>query len=410
MQTYTFTKLTVFRQCPRRYFYRYVAKTPPCEQDRSMGRFFGQLFREALENIHRQQQEGFLPTPDEAVARFLARWTLLLDDSIKIRDDKTILSTWRDAGVQMLRDYVSRGAVPSDERIIGVELPVTVHLDDSVRLRSKIALLTVTGKDQWRVRRFLSDAKLPETYARGGDEGGPLHRIAVEQRFPESSGKIELISEYLTLGQVVIRKPGDAEINLVGLRVRGLIADIASRPTDERAFATVKSEYCNRCEFQHVCPVMRAGYVRAPIPSEGDWPSNAAAKLVDAWVEKEEFRGDFLARLAAVDTDIRNIQRGLVQIAEREGWQRVMGTRHEAIVTSLSERTGPRRKDEPIEAMALNKEIRGTAWWDQLSVPSRRAIDRAIRDPATPPALAAILARFAVQRKTTTVQLTRRRP
>ena len=34
-------------------------------------------------------------------------------------------------------------------------------------------------------------------------------------------------------------------------------------------------------------------------------------------VEKEEFRGDCLSRLAAVETDIRNIQRGLVQIAER---------------------------------------------------------------------------------------------
>ena len=202
MTTYTFAKLTVFRQCPRRYFFKFVAKTAPCEQDRSMGRFFGQLFREALENIHRQQQEGFLPSADEAVARFLARWTLLLDDSIKIRDDKTIVSTWRDAGVQMLRDYVSRGAVPSDERIIGVELPVTIHLDDSVQLRSKIALLTVTGKDEWRIRRFGTDGKLPEPHARGTDERGPLHRIAVEQRFPESSGKVTLVAEYLKLRQV----------------------------------------------------------------------------------------------------------------------------------------------------------------------------------------------------------------
>jgi len=57
MPTYSHSRLSTFEDCPRRYYYRYIARLV-VEEEEGIEGFLGSLVHEALEKLYRDRMFG----------------------------------------------------------------------------------------------------------------------------------------------------------------------------------------------------------------------------------------------------------------------------------------------------------------------------------------------------------------
>jgi putative RecB family exonuclease len=65
MATYSHSRLESFRKCPRRYYYRYVAKVPLEDAPEQIAPFLGSGCHETMEHLYKQVVRHRLPGLDE---------------------------------------------------------------------------------------------------------------------------------------------------------------------------------------------------------------------------------------------------------------------------------------------------------------------------------------------------------
>ena len=86
MATYSYSRLQTFRQCPRKYHYRYVAKVRLEEEPEFIATFLGSRVHEALERIYDNARNGRLISEADAVEFYRNRWAAECSPSIVIPD------------------------------------------------------------------------------------------------------------------------------------------------------------------------------------------------------------------------------------------------------------------------------------------------------------------------------------
>lgn len=58
MAVYSHSRLDTFRQCPRKFYYRYIAKIPLEDEPEQIAPFLGSRVHDALEHLYRQAGNG----------------------------------------------------------------------------------------------------------------------------------------------------------------------------------------------------------------------------------------------------------------------------------------------------------------------------------------------------------------
>lgn len=128
-QCYSYSKLSMYRQCPRRYFYRWVEKTKPIVIPQSVELFLGLRLHEAMRFLYQHHADGLMPTLDEVVAAFNARWDEVWSDAIDLGAKGHTAASIKAVGERAVRDYFARRQPFEDERTVGLEQPVSLWLD-----------------------------------------------------------------------------------------------------------------------------------------------------------------------------------------------------------------------------------------------------------------------------------------
>jgi hypothetical protein len=86
MALYSYSQLETFKHCPRKFFYRYVAKLKLAEVPKFIAPFLGSRVHDALEQIYARVGQGIVPSESETLDCYRRRWTAEWTDGVVIPD------------------------------------------------------------------------------------------------------------------------------------------------------------------------------------------------------------------------------------------------------------------------------------------------------------------------------------
>ena len=100
---YSFSRITAFKECPRKYEYLYIDRVPP--EFTSIELFVGSVTHEALSWLYAQQKQGSTPDASALVDAFEVEWKHGLNNSIKVIKSSDSLAAQKDRSIQMLQSH-----------------------------------------------------------------------------------------------------------------------------------------------------------------------------------------------------------------------------------------------------------------------------------------------------------------
>ena len=87
MGTYSHSKLESFRNCPRQFYYHYIAQIPLEAVPEQIATFLGSRVHESLEHLYAHARDGILIELPCLVAHYRELWKANWTSDVVIQDD-----------------------------------------------------------------------------------------------------------------------------------------------------------------------------------------------------------------------------------------------------------------------------------------------------------------------------------
>ena len=407
MATYSHSKLSSFENCPRQYYYRYVARVrvPKAE---SISLFLGSRVHETLEHLYRQRRDGVVVPREELLEHFRQNWNKAWTDEVDLHGKGTPQG-WRDIGVKCVEDYYDRHHPFDDTRTIGLEKKLNFALDDSggYGMTGYIDRLSKRPDGTWEIHDYKTGGSLPTQPKMDADKQLALYQIGLAAMWKDVDA-VELVWHYLRHDERITSTRTAEELRQLKTDTISLIDDIESRK-GEPAFPTHESPLCNWCDFQGICPIWRHRLAVAETQEPAPAISNGKT-LVDRWAELDAKKKELSAEEDRLSEEIDRIKAKLVQYARAQGFEVVAGSEMEVSVSTKESWTLPRKTQEPEQAAELEASLRDSKWWEQVSRLDASRLRKLLDEgTGTDPELRALIQRFASRTQEQTVRLRQKR-
>ena len=411
MAVWSHSRIESFRQCPRKFYYRYVKRVKLPEEPETIEQFVGSRAHDALEWLYGEVQRGRTPGLEPLLARLRADWDAEWHDAITMPAGERPAEEHRLETERWLGDYHARHAPFDQARTVGLEQRIAFDLDDAgtVKMQGFIDRLSIGADGTWQIHDYKTNRKLPTQQEKDADPQLAYYEIGVRRMWPGQAERVELVWHFLKFGVSITSRRSPDE--LVSLRESALvtITDATGRGKDETAFPPVESRLCSWCEFQSICPVRKHLFKVAELPPN-KFVNEPGVKLVDQWAALDEQRRQLKASIEKLEDEIEQLQAALAAFAEREGVEVVAGSEREATVRTSESVLFPRKTYEPDEAEALERQLRASRWWAEASSIDRSALARLWERRASLDAdLRALLEEFARSELRTDVRLRKKK-
>jgi len=377
MAIWSHSRIESFRQCPRKFFYRYVAKVKLPEEPETIEQFVGQRAHDALEWLYGQVQRGTVPGAGELVAALRADWDAEWHDAITMPGGERPAAEFRTEAERWLADYHARHAPFTESRTLGLEKRIAFDLDEagSVKMQGFIDRLAIGEDGAWQIHDYKTNRSLPTQQDKDADPQLAYYEIGIRRMWPGQVERVELTWHFLKFGVSITSSRTSGQLDELRGEALATISDIEGRPKDEAAFPTHETRLCAWCDFQQVCPVRKHLFALAELPPNR-FANEPGVKLVDAWTALDAKRMEFKASMDEIEAEIEEVKEALAAFAAREGVDVVGGSEREATV-KRSESVGfPRKTVETEQAAALEAQLRASPWWAEASALDRAALKR----------------------------------
>ncbi len=342
MATWSHTRLEAFRNCARKYFYKYVARVKLPKEPESIEQFLGKRVHEALERLYLEAQRGRVASETELLGWFREAWAAEWHDAVVSPADDRTPDEQRAEAAGWLADFHARNAPFGGARIVGLEYPIGFPLDDAgkVRMRGVVDRLEIGNDGTWRIHDYKTNRKLPTQQQKDADPQLAYYEIGVRRMWPAAE-RVELTWHFLKFGVSITSRRTPEQLEALRGEALETISDAEARPKDEAAFPVHETKLCDWCEFQQVCPVRKHLFQVAVLPPNR-FADEPGVKLVDAWTGLDAKRLELKAAMEAVEAEIEEVRAALEAFAAREGVEVVAGSEREATVRPVESFVFPR--------------------------------------------------------------------
>lgn len=410
MPTYSHNKIESFRHCPRKYYYRYVAKVDLPEAPEQIATFLGSRVHDALEYLYGRVAKGVVPSSDALKEQFEADWAAKWTDAVVIHDRDATAEDYRAIGCQCIDRYYRRFHPFNQAIVVGLEQMITFPLDEAEKysMVGYIDRLAKTGDGQWQIHDYKTNSRLPTQADKDADPQLAYYEIGIRRMWKDVRS-VELIWHFLQFDHSIVSTRTPEQLDALRAEAIETIQDIERRGGDESAFPTREGPLCSYCEYQQICPARKHLYQIRVLP-ENELANEPAVKLVDRWADLEARRKVARDEQASLEAEIEEVRQALIAVAQRDGLELIAGHTKEVVVTRSEHVLFPRKGQEPEKAAELEAALRATPWWQQVSTLSPAQL-KAAWDLAngSNPDLRRILERFAWTERETSTRLRDRR-
>lgn len=253
MVIYSYSRISVFEQCPLRFKYKYVEKLIP-EFERTIESHLGDIIHQTLEWFYLQIKSGIIPAIDEVADYYSRKWEEHYSPEIKNIKEELTEKDYFNKGIKFLVDYYMKNK-PFDENTIEVEKKVIINLGEKGehKLQGFIDRLAYNPeKDEFEIHDYKTANNLPAKKKIKGDKQLALYSIAIRELFGKDK-KICLVWHYLSHNLKICERKTDEEIQKLKDEIIRLIRKIET----EKEFPAKKSRLCQWCGYRKICPAFK---------------------------------------------------------------------------------------------------------------------------------------------------------
>jgi putative RecB family exonuclease len=403
------SKLDVYKNCARRYQFRYVDKIS--RRRKTPETVVGVAVHAAFEELYGLVSGGKVPSLPEARALYEKALGEEWDETVLMKDARFTRADWTKVGSDCVDLYYGAHAPFSEDRTVAVEKRVGFPLEvegHEYRIEGFVDRLSLAPDGAFEIHDYKTAKSLPNQEHADADWQLALYELAVRREWPDTK-EVRLKWHYVRHGKTL------TSVRDAAARER-LLADVAKTIAaikHDHEFAPSESPLCDWCEYRDLCPVFAHPLKVAALPA-AERSRDDGVKLVDALAEVEAKRRKVKDELKTLDLEKKDLDDRIASFAEKEGVTAVAGTAAEASVSFKDEVHLPTKTHEPERHEALEKDARKTPeLWLEVARLDGHALVEGVRAKRWAGALfeaaEALLERYGRREPSRAVRLKRRR-
>ncbi len=401
------SKLACYKDCPRRYQYRYVDRI--ARSRKTGATVLGVSVHAAFEYLYERVRSGAVPNLEEVLAEGRAAFAREWDDEVTHLGAAT-REDWGRLVEDCVRRYYGAHAPFDEDRTVGVELrvgfPVAAE-GGEYRIEGFVDRLAATGDGDFVVHDYKTAASLPPQSKADSDWQLAIYEIAVRAMWPQAR-TVALKWHYVRHGQTLTSARTREQLDALRADISALISSIKR----DHEFAPAPGPLCDWCEYRDLCPVFAHAQKLAALPP-AERGRDAGARLVAELAAVEEKRRKLKDELKVQEQAKDKIDAELAAFARDNGVTRVAGEGAEVSVAFKDDWKFPTKTHEPERHAALEREARRTPVWDEIARLDAHALVDGIKagrwTGAALDAARGLLERYGKLERVAAVRLRRRR-
>ena len=253
LEPYSFSRVTTFEQCARRYRYRYLDGVQ--EGFDSVESFMGRQVHAAIEWLYGERDEGRRRRADETVAWYCASWDAGVATGprlVRVVKDGAPLEGYRRSGAEMLSRFHQTRFVSDRLETLGNEHHFHVTIGERYQFQGYIDRL---ARDETGTLHII-DYKTGRKNGRGftGREADQLEAYALALFASQPVDEIELVLEYLRVGERVRKRVRREDSPAIETRLVARIEALES----STVFPPNPGILCRWCGYNDICDAVAA--------------------------------------------------------------------------------------------------------------------------------------------------------
>ena len=246
---FSLAKLSTFRKCPKRFWYRYVK----AEKGRfkTVEAFLGEIVHMSLAWLYGTPKEASSVTKMDLVSHFLETWERKVSPDVRIIRTGDSLEHQRARGVHMLDQYFERIYLKDRRRTLEIEYKFELVLKKKYKLTGRVDRTAIDADGDI----YVIDYKTSKRGAKGLDEDSDLQLDAYALWALLKSGvdrvftRFELLQDATKYTLVLKRREANSVVNELVARIEEV--------RKETVFPARPSPLCDWCEYREICPDRR---------------------------------------------------------------------------------------------------------------------------------------------------------
>ena len=402
------SKLDVYKNCARRYQYRYVDKI--ARERKTPETTLGVAVHSAFEELYALVGGGKVPGLDEVQAVFEREFDAGWDEKVLLKDPRFGKDDWRRVGRDCVRLYYEAHHPFAADRTVAVErrvgFPIVVD-GAEYRIEGFVDRLSLAADGAFEIHDYKTSKSLPPQRHADEDWQLALYELAVRREWPDA-GDVRLKWHYVRHGRTLVSARDEAARRRLLEEVAALIARIKR----DHEFKPAPGPLCDWCEYRDLCPEFAHPVAVAALPPDRRRQDDGVA-LVGQLAELDARRRALKDELKALEREKDALEERLADWALARGVTAVAGEDAQASVSVKDEIRLPSKTHEPERHAALERELKGTPLWDDVAKLDGHALVEGVRSGRWSGELLALaeaaLARYGQAGVTRAIRLKRRR-
>ena len=327
MTIYSHSRLEAFKKCPLKYKFNYIDKIKRKEE--GIEAFLGSRFHEVMEIIYKD-----LPfrkySLDELLDFYEDYWDKKYHDKIIIAKKERKAKDYKEIGKKFIEDYYKRYYPFNQGKVLGIERPVMINLDDNgeYRLRGFIDRLDQAKDRTYEIHDYKTSKSLPEQNKMDVDRQLALYQIGVQNMWNDV-GNVELVWHYVAFNKEIRSKRTEEELNELKRNTIDLIKKIEAT----RDFLPNESILCGWCYYKDICPLFKHQYMVGNLPAN-KYLKDSGVKLVNEFAKLNDKKKSYQVKIKEIDEELEEIKEAVIKYAGNIGVEVVIGSDHQLKIGS----------------------------------------------------------------------------
>ncbi|MFA6316040.1 MAG: PD-(D/E)XK nuclease family protein [Elusimicrobiota bacterium] len=353
---FSFSKLDTYKECPRRYRYRYVDRIKV--ERRTAETFLGTCVHGALEELYRNLSHGRTMTREEVLGAFEAGWKAGWSDGVEIHDKKLSVGDFKRVGEDCLRTYYDARAPFQDglahevEKKLGVALKVDVDGEAlDCRVEGFIDRLSFPKAEPGaaEIHDYKTGAHLPTQEVVDANFQFDVYDLLVRSQFP-GVREVRVFLHYLRFGRT-LSPSRNPSLDRSG-ETRAALASLIGAVRREHLWEPRQSRLCDWCEYRDICPLWAHAERVKALPAAAA-RKDEGVRLVDELAGLDERKRELRDELKRLERQEAELEARIFAYAEplmAEAGEKtlvVSGGAGEAVVTEKEEVRFPTKTHSP---------------------------------------------------------------
>ena len=365
MPLYSYSQLSMYRECPLRYRLRYRDRIR--RDIEGIEAFLGTVVHEVLQKCYNNARHSKINTLDELLTYYAELWQQQWHDEIIINNQELTRDHYITLGRKLIETYYQRYAPFDTDITIATEMRLVFPLDDSdkYKMTGIIDRLSRTPDNTYQIHDYKTSAYLPSQEDADNDQQLALYHLGVKNKWPDIEN-ISLIWHYLAFDRELVSVRSDEAIRQLADDTIRLINEIQSTID----FSPRESNLCRWCEYPDLCPMRKHFHQVAALP-DNEYLVEPGVTLVDRYVELRE-------QAASIEKEMTQVKEAIIDYSRRQQIQMIRGSQDKARVVFDQKLRFPAKNNK--QRAELDSIIRESGKWSEVSQLDTTALTRSIEN------------------------------